>query len=112
MLTQQDEIPARPYAGLYLGTRQQKRFWGWTNRGWGALRNTRTKHPPKDLAAWLRLAHAGLDGDKTPPPASPETISTAASVQDAREEQTPQPSRRNPRLQFVCNRHMIGLLFR
>lgn len=35
MPTRQNEIPNKLYAGLYLQTKQQMRFWGWSRRGWG-----------------------------------------------------------------------------
>ena len=34
-LTTQDGTKARLYAGLYLRTRRQTRFWGWGSKGWG-----------------------------------------------------------------------------
>lgn len=95
----QNEIPARLYAGLYLGTGQQKRFWGWTSRGWGKLTSSAASRPVQSLGEWLRQAHAQLDG-----PASCET--SEHSEHDA------QPSGDQPRLRFVCNRRMIGLLIR
>jgi hypothetical protein len=56
----------------------------------------------KNLAAWLRQAHAELDD-----PGANEAPSLTPHEHDAR--QSPHEHRK---LQFVCNRRMIGLLFR
>jgi hypothetical protein len=110
MQTPQNEIPARLYAGLYLGTRQQKRFWGWSSRGWGNVSTTEAARPLKTLAAWLRLAHAQLDGNRAGSPATEDTATFPAIHFDI--ERAGQQSGKNRRFQFVCNRRMIGLLIR
>lgn len=111
MPTAQTELPARLYAGLYVRTQKQKRFWGWSSQGWGSLRNTETHRPLRDLASWLRLAHERLDSDRAPVAVLQETPRTAATMQ-LNEPQPRQQLRKSSRLQFVCNRHMIGLLIR
>ena len=109
MLTPQKDAPVRPFAGLYLRTQSQTRFWGWSSRGWGSLHSTKTERPTMGLAAWLRQAHARLDNDES----SPLGIESATvSSQLAAELDAKQPPRNNRKLEFVCNRRMIGLLIR
>jgi hypothetical protein len=110
MPIKQNEIAAQPYAGLYMRTQRQTRFWGWSSRGWGSLHSAEAERPVKDLAAWLRLAHASLDGERSPVPAPRNMSSATAAAQDDNQFQ-PQ-SRKERRLQFVCNRRFIGLVIR
>jgi hypothetical protein len=91
-LTTQD-TKIRLYAGLYLRTPKQTRFWGWSSKGWsgkgwwskgwasnkwaswgwGSLRAVEVERPWAGLAEWLRLAHARLDGNSVQLPAQPNT---------------------------------------
>jgi hypothetical protein len=112
MMTPQSTIPARLYAGLYLRTQRQMRFWGWSNRGWGSLHSAEAEGPVKDLASWLHLAHARLDGDRSPLPDLPSTPDATFSAQPADKHEAPQTARTNRRFQFVCNRRFIGLVIR
>ncbi|HKD80086.1 MAG TPA: hypothetical protein VKH81_10355 [Candidatus Angelobacter sp.] len=102
MPTPQNEFPARLYAGLYLGTGLQRRFWGWTSHGWEKFTSPAVSRPVQTLAEWLRQAHAQLDGSN----------SVEACMPHPPEPDAHQLSRNHPRLQFVCNRQMIGLLIR
>ncbi len=108
----QNDAPAKPFAGLYLRTQRQTRFWGWSSRGWGSLRDVEAERPVKTLAAWLRLAHERLDGDRSPVPDLPSRPSTIFPAQYADEHEAAQLLRKNRRLQFVCNRRFIGLIIR
>ena len=102
MLTPQNDAIVKPFAGLYLRTQGQMRFWGWSSRGWATLHSTVAKSPAQNLADWLREAHAQLD-DPTP----------SETPVPATQERATQKSPGNQRkLQFVCTRHMIGLLIR
>lgn len=98
----ENEITARPIAGLYFQTRSQTRFWGWSSRGWAKLQTVAAQPPVQNLAEWLRQAHARLDrpdaGEKLAPPAL--------------EHAPRQPLGNHRKLQFVCSRHRIGLLIR
>lgn len=109
MPTGQNEIENNLYAGLYLQTKRQMRFWGWSRRSWGSLRTNETERSTMGLAAWLRQAHAYLDNDESfPRDAENATVpSPLATELDAK----PLP-RNHRRLEFVCNRRMIGLLIR
>ena len=79
-LTTQD-MKIRLYAGLYLRTPKQTRFWGWSSKGWsgkkwgrwGSLRTVEVERPWAGLAEWLRLAHARLDGNSVQLPVQPNT---------------------------------------
>jgi hypothetical protein len=107
MVNPHNAIPAKPFAGLYLRTRRTARFWGWSNLGWGSLHSAEKERPVTDLAAWLRLAHASLDLPNLPSP--PSASSPAQHVDEC---EAAQPARTNRRLQFVCNRRMIGWFIR
>lgn len=109
MPTGQNAIRDKLYAGLYLQTKQQTRFWGWSKQGWGSLRSDETERSTMGLAAWLRQAHACLDNDESSPLyAENATVSSALATEfDAK-----QSPRNHRRLEFVCNRRMIGLLVR
>ena len=75
-LTAQAEQMQRPmkprfYAGLYLRTKRQVRFWGWSSRGWGNSTEGKREwesasaafgQSQSALADWLRMAHSLLDG--------------------------------------------------
>ena len=101
MQSPQNDASVRPFGGLYLRTQDQTRFLGWSSRGWGKLHSTAAK-PVQNLADWLRLAHAQLDS-----PACGEELAPPASEHDA--QHSPRELRK---LEFVCNRRMIGLLIR
>jgi hypothetical protein len=110
MLTTQDGIRIKLYAGLYLRTQRQTRFWGWGSGGWGRLRTNETERSWAGLAAWLRQAHARLDRIPALLQALPEA-GTAPSPAQLLPQAGEQPRRRTRRkLQFVCNRRWIGLL--
>lgn len=108
MPTGQNETPNKLYAGLYLQTKQQMRFWGWSRRGWGSL-HAETERSTMGLAAWLRQAHARLDNDES---YLLDAESTTAPQQLATELDAKQSPHNHRRLEFVCNRRMIGLLIR
>jgi len=109
MLTPQKDAPVRPFAGLYLRTQSQTRFWGWSSRGWGSLHSTKTERPTMGLVAWLRQAHARLDNDES---SLLDAENATVPSPFATEFDAKQPPRKNRRLEFVCNRRMIGLLIR
>lgn len=109
MPTGQNEIHERPYAGLYLQTKRQTHFWGWSRRGWGRLRSDEAERSTMELAAWLRQAHARLDNDES---ALLDTESATVSSPLATGFDAKPSPRNNRRLEFVCNRRMIGLLIR
>ncbi len=111
-LTAQDGTKTNLYAGLYLRTRKQTRFWGWSNARWGGLSAAARERPLGSLAEWLRLAHATLDRDRSPLPDLPSASSATFPAQSADEHEAAQGARKNRRLQFVCNRHFIGLVIR
>jgi hypothetical protein len=71
-LTMQEGSKARLYAGLYVRTRKQTRFWGWCSKGWGSLRAVERERPWAGLAEWLRLAHLRLDRNTAELPAPPD----------------------------------------
>ncbi|HKV92771.1 MAG TPA: hypothetical protein VJW20_09505 [Candidatus Angelobacter sp.] len=108
MPTGQNEIQNNLYAGLYLQTKRQTRFWGWSRRGWGSL-HAETERSTMGLAAWLRQAHACLDNDECSPL---NAESTTEPLNLATEFGAKQSRRNHRRLEFVCNRRMIGLLIR
>ena len=75
-LTAQAERMQRPrkpsfYAGLYLRTKTQIRFWGWGDWGWtdsawgkrewGSASPAEAGQSRSALADWLRMAHSLLD---------------------------------------------------
>jgi len=100
----------RLYAGLYLRTPRQTRFWGWTSWGWRKLRTLEVERPWAGLAAWLRQAHARLDRNPALLPTVSETAMGPAPAQLVTEsDEQPRPRQRR-KLQFVCNRRQIGLL--
>lgn len=110
MQTSQNETTVRPFAGLYLRTPGQTRFWGWSSRGWGKLHGAAAaSRPVLNLAEWLRQAHERLDDDSASFPAQPGTPKSAALIQEPSYQHQP---RNNRRFQFVCNRHMIGWVIR
>jgi hypothetical protein len=111
-LTAQDGTKTNLYAGLYLRTRKQTRFWGWSNARCGGLSAAVRERPLGSLAEWLRLAHATLDRDRSPVPDIPSTPSAFFPAPRVDEHEAAQRARKNRRLQFVCNRHFIGLLIR
>ena len=108
MMTAENGAPIKLYAGLYLRTPRQTRFWGWSSWGWRKLRAIEVEHPWAGLASWLRQAHARWDGN----PALLHEPSEAgiASARLLAEGDEPQPRRKRRRLQFVWNRHLIGLV--
>jgi hypothetical protein len=115
MLTTHNDVQARLFAGLFLRTPRQTRFWGWSSLGWnslgwGSLRGSAPQPPLTSLGAWLRRAHAELDGVATNH--SPETEDTQSLAQYSIVGGAEQSSRKHRRLQFVCNRRGIGLLIR
>jgi hypothetical protein len=69
ILTTSNGNKVRLYAGLYMRTKKQTRFWGWGSWGsklWGSLRSAEAEaveaeRPWGALGEWLRLAHAQLD---------------------------------------------------
>jgi len=61
ILTSENASKVRLFAGLYMRTKKQTRFWGWGSCGWGSLRAAESERPWAGLAAWLRQAHARLD---------------------------------------------------
>ena len=61
ILTSDNASKVRLYAGLYMRTKKQTRFWGWGSWGLGSLRAAESERPWAGLAAWLRQAHARLD---------------------------------------------------
>ena len=71
ILTTNNGNKVRLYAGLYMRTKKQTRFWGWGSWGsklWGSLRTAEAEaveaeRPWGALAEWLRLAHERLDGN-------------------------------------------------
>jgi hypothetical protein len=103
-LTTQD-TKIRLYAGLYVRTRKQARFWGWGSNGWGrwkwgswkwgSLRPAEVELPWARLAEWLRLAHARLDRNAAELPAQPSTQIEASLTQGALEHDAQERSRKN-----------------
>ena len=85
------------------------RFWGWSRRGWGSLRSDEAERSTMGLAAWLRHAHARLDNDEV---SLLDAENATAPSPLATEPGAKQSPRNNRRLEFVCNRRMIGLLIR
>lgn len=77
ILTTHNGSKVRLYAGLYVRTKKQTRFWGWCSRGWGSwawgsLRVAEAERPWTGLAEWLRQAHERLDRHTLEePPAKP-----------------------------------------
>ena len=112
MRTAHNETTARAYAGFYASTQRQVRFWGWSSRGWGNLRDAELDRPVKTLAAWLRQAHEHLDSDRCSLPDLPRRSNATFPEQNADEHEAAQQPRKNRRLQFVCNRRFIGLIIR
>lgn len=64
MATTQDVREPRFYAGLFLRTKNQTRFWGWGKKKLDSVSRVEAESPWTGLADWLRAAHALLD-DKT-----------------------------------------------
>ncbi len=108
MPTGQNEITNKLYAGLYLRTQNQTRFWGWSRRGWGSM-HAETERSTMGLAAWLRQAHACLDNDESSPLDAENANAPSPLATELDAQQSPHNHRR---LEFVCNRRMIGLLIR
>jgi hypothetical protein len=84
ILTTHNGSKVRLYAGLYMRTKRQTRFWGWgwgggarkrwASKGWASLRAAEAdvagpERPWAALAEWLRLAHARLDRNALAEPA-------------------------------------------
>ena len=84
ILTTHNGSKVRLYAGLYMRTKKQTRFWGWGSWGlgskvwaskvWASLRAAEAEaveaeRPWGALAEWLRLAHARLDRNTPEEPA-------------------------------------------
>ncbi|HEY1937957.1 MAG TPA: hypothetical protein VGJ33_08490 [Candidatus Angelobacter sp.] len=71
MATMTEDIrKTRSYAGLYLRTKRQMRFWGWgsaSQKKFADAQPTETKRPWAGLAEWLRVAHSLLDGKTVEP---------------------------------------------
>src|SRR5262249_59493728 len=98
MMTKANAAPIRFYAGLYLRTQRQTRFWGWSSWGWGKLRAIEAERPWAGLASWLRQAHARLDGN--PALLAPsQTGLASAPAQLLSEGDEPQPRRQPPKPQ-------------
>jgi hypothetical protein len=96
-LTTQD-TKIRLYAGLYVRTRKQTRFWGWGSNGWGrwkwgSLRPAEVELPWARLAEWLRLAHARLDRNAAELPVQPNTQIEASLTQGALQHHAQERSR-------------------
>lgn len=77
----------RFYAGFYLRTRRQVRFWGWGNRIEDTREDTRKRERASAaglaqsrsaLADWLRMAHAVLDNQSSESPAPPKVPDASA----------------------------------
>jgi hypothetical protein len=95
ILTTNNGNKVRLYAGLYMRTKKQTRFWGWGSRGlgkvwrgkvWGGLRTAESEaaeaeRPWAALAEWLRLAHAQLDRN-TPEQPVPAKLSSQSSLSE------------------------------
>lgn len=108
IMTSENAAQIKLYAGLFLRTPRQTRFWGWSSWGWRKLRAIEAERPWAGLASWLRQAHARLDGH---PALLPSEAGIAfAPAQLLPEGDRPQRRRKRRKLQFVCNRHLIGLL--
>lgn len=106
LLAIHDDSRIRLY-GLYLRTSRQARFWGWSSLGWRNLRAIEAERPWAGLAAWLRQAHARMDRDADVLQALPEAGSPL-SPPELIPKNAEQPPRRKRKLQFVCNRSLIG----
>ncbi len=107
----------RPFAGLYLRTPKRTRFWGWGQPPLPAVAAPDEK-PFAAVGDWLRAAHSLFGSDRperahaqssTGPAASSSTSPEAARAFVAGEAR--QPLERKRRLRFVCNRHVIGVVF-
>jgi hypothetical protein len=100
ILTTNNGNKVRLYAGLYMRTKKQTRFWGWGSWGlgkvwrskvWGGLRTAESEaadaraaeaeRPWGALAEWLRLAHAQLDRN-TPEQPVPAKLSSQSSLSE------------------------------
>jgi hypothetical protein len=97
-----DKRSAKFYAGLYLHTPHQVRFWGL-----GEPATRATEKPWAPLAEWLRAAHSLIDSAGEASPAAPAEVNPTAA---AREESAPGTHKR--RLRFVCNRRFVGFVIR
>lgn len=116
------EGKTRLYAGLYIRTRKQTRFWGWASNGWGrwksgrwksgSLRTAEVERPWAGLAEWLRLAHARLDRNAAELSAPSDTQIATLPVHGALEHDTQERPRGKRKLEFVCNRRFVGWVIR
>lgn len=109
MMTKENAGQITLYAGLYLRTQRRMRFWGWSSRGWGKVRAFEAEGPWAALADWLRQMHARLDRSPVSLPAVSETGIAPAPAALLPKVEPKQPRRRR-KLQFVCNRRLIGLV--
>ena len=62
MATAQGARKPRLYAGFFLRTKNQTRFWGWGRQDSTNAPAAETERPLPSLAEWLRTAHSLLDG--------------------------------------------------
>src|SRR6476660_9547000 len=101
ILTTNNGNKVRLYAGLFMRTKKQTRFWGWGSWGlgskrwgskvwrskvWGGLRTAESEaaeaeRPWGALAEWLRLAHARLDRN-TPEEPVPAKLNNQNSLSE------------------------------
>jgi hypothetical protein len=86
ILTTHNGSKVRLYAGLYMRTKKQTRFWGWASKGWARLRAAESEaaeaeRPWAALAEWLRLAHARLD-QNTPEEPVPTKLDSQSSLSE------------------------------
>jgi hypothetical protein len=80
-VTTQDVRKPRFYAGLYLRTKRQIRFWGWGKREWESASIAEAAQSRWALADWLRMAHSLLDG-KTLESPSPSAVPDKSAKSD------------------------------
>jgi hypothetical protein len=111
-LSTQDGTQTNRYSGLYLRTRKQTRFWGWSSAEWSGLNAAEHERPLGSLAEWLRQAHLRLDREADALPAISDTRIADSAAQCAPECGTPAQPRRGRKLEFVCNRRFVGWIIR
>jgi hypothetical protein len=111
-LSTQDGTQTNLCAGLYLRTRKQTRFWGWSSTGWSGLNAAERERPLGSLAEWLRQAHLRLDREADALPAISDTRIADSAAQCAPECGAPAQPRRGRKLEFVCSRRFVGWIIR
>jgi hypothetical protein len=114
------------FAGLYLHTRNQTRFWGWgrpafyraQQRQQQSLATDEAERPWSALADWLRLAHASLvkkgsaDSEGKTPELSAPALQTDLPAAPLAPAAAPEGGRTTRGIRFVWDRKFIGFVIR